>query len=758
MRTILLICFLGSTILSFSFEDKNIIVKIDSINAAALKSYYDNEIEKALHSINKSKRLSESVDDVYGKALSNFIQGQIYASIQEYEAAESRFVTSLKLSLEIKDNYLIAYSYLNLGRLHRVKNLIDEAQPHFQKALEYTLKGDVRDHHNLDKQHNLLFNIQIDLCQVYLKNDLIEKALTYLLRAEDNLSKFNADPNTYGYFNYTHGLYFLKKELYSNATNKFNEALAYLYENNKSNRQDYNLLLIHIYGKLAFSLDKQGLDKLAYNALLKYNNYNDIRNVELQKARNNIVESKFLIQDYKNDAQIANTEKIQQIEITNKVKKLNIIIIIILVLFLTLSVTLYRNYVSKRILSNILKTQNEKLEIARNEAVKLSDLKSKFISNVTHELRTPLYGVVGITTLLLENNDLNEDDNKLIKSLKYSGDYLLNLVNDILEFSKVESQKIELKSTPINLNNLIKNIVDSFDFRLKETNNKINVLIDRQIPPYIKCDKVRLSQVLINLIGNSIKFTKNGWINIRVIKIDEDLDNVSLRFEIEDNGCGIPENKFDSIFDNFSQLDDDNNVNYQGTGLGLSITKNLIELFGSKIELNSEVGVGTMFSFNLSFQIDTNEMDNVKPRYKAKTKLLNKTYKVLVAEDNKINQIVTQNLLSKANYETVLVSNGLDALNTIKKEMFDLVLMDINMPIMNGVEATNCIREFNAQVPIIALTASNIDSIKKDPDSNVFNDIICKPFDNYEFYQVIETNIQASKAKVSEKDKLKKAC
>ena len=759
MKTILLVCFVCVINLSFSQDDKHTISQIDSLNSSALQFYDNNEIVNALSSINQSKRLSASINDIYGNALSNFIQGQIYTSIEEYDAAESRFIISLQSSKKIYDNYLIARSYLNLGRLYKNRKPFNQVHFYLEHALKHVTMGHVKDHNNRDKQQEVLFDIQINLCQLYLENNLTEKALIYLLRAEENLGSYVADSNAYAYLRYTQGLYFIEKELFNNANKKFNAALELLEENNKGKRKHNSLLLLDVYKKLSLSLAKQDFDIQAYNALLKYNNYMHQYTNEAQSERKSITESEFLIEDYKKDAQIANSERIHQVEITNKVKNLNIIITIALVLFLVSLITVYRSYISKRRLTNILKEQNEQLELARNEAVKSSELKSKFISNVTHELRTPLYGVVGITSLLLENSDLSKNETKLINSLKYSGDYLLNLVNDILQVSKIESHKIELKNTTVNLKTLCKNIVDSFDFRLKETNNKINVLIDEELPRYIKCDNVRLSQILINLIGNSIKFTESGYINLRVMMTDRNTKDVGIRFEIEDNGRGIPSHKFDTVFDNFSQLDENNNINYQGTGLGLSITKNLVELFKSEIELESEVGVGSKFSFNITFEIDEEVKNKLESKNEVEDKLLNKRYKILVVEDNKINQVVTQNLLKKANYEYDIVSNGLEALNAAKNNKFDLILMDINMPIMNGREATSHIREFDVHIPIIALTASDVDSVKRDcnGDGIGFNDIIYKPFDTYEFYQIIETNIQLSKSRLSKNDKSIKA-
>src|SRR5690606_38385174 len=353
-------------------------------------------------------------------------------------------------------------------------------------------------------------------------------------------------------------------------------------------------------------------------------------------------------------------------------------------------IAVYTSYNSKIRLNDKLKVRNEELQLSKDDALKATELKSKFISNVSHELRTPLYGVVGISSLLLNNSNLSNRDMKLLKSLKYSGDYLLNLINDILQVSKMENQKVELKNTSVNLKELLEGIANTFEYRLQETNNKIRVFIDNYVPEYIKCDNVRLSQVLINLIGNSIKFTESGTIYLRARLLDIDDNKVGLRFEVEDDGIGIPQEKFNVIFNNFSQLEADNNFNYQGTGLGLSITKKLIELFESKIELESEVGKGSKFSFNVNFEIDNNRTNIVSDSSKSQNSLVVETKKrrILVAEDNKINQIVTKNLLNKEGYLCTIVNNGLEAIEQIKNNNFDLILMDINMPLMNGNEAT----------------------------------------------------------------------
>ena len=216
---------------------------------------------------------------------------------------------------------------------------------------------------------------------------------------------------------------------------------------------------------------------------------------------------------------------------------------------------------------------------------------------------------------------------------------------------------------------------------------------------------------------------------------------------MEDSGLGIPKDKFESIFENFSQLDRNANMNYQGTGLGLSISKKIVELFGSQIELESEEGQGAKFSFNLTFDVDNEKQLAIEnEQSNGKIVNINKKFNILIAEDNKINQVVTKNLLKRQNYSCDVVENGIDAVEYVKNKSLDLILMDINMPKMDGIEATEIIREFNANIPIIALTAADIDYVHENYSEIGFSGLLTKPFDNIEFFQMIETKIKEYKA------------
>ena len=744
MKTNLLFCFLSITFSALGQREGKTLRQIDSLNTTASIYYTNGAIVEAFNDFSQSKTLAQSIEDYSGGAVSSFNLGNIYGLMEQEIDAEKNYLTALKLAEKAKDHALIVASNLSLGEIYKNKNAYNLAISYFSNALKIVSAYEKKEFGKIENQEvKALFDTHISLSDVLIANDQLDEALIHLLKAEESLQKKDLGAYSNAYFNYVYGLYYVKKELYNTANSKLEQAISLLDENGTKNLE----LLSKAYEQLSLSFANSGDSQQAYAALLRHNHHHNELINQAKIEQDIVARSRFKIEDYKNDAHLANIEKLEQQVANNKIKTINLIISVAFLLLCTVLITVYISYVSKRKLSKALEQHNKELEQAKNTALKSSEMKSKFISNVSHELRTPLYGVVGITSLLLDNNSLSYRDTKLLKSLKYSGDYLLNLINDILQVSKMESQKVELKNVSVNLKELLESIVNSFEYRLQETNNKIKMVIDNHVPNHIKCDSVRLSQILINLIGNSVKFTESGTICLRVRLLSLDEEEVGLRFEVEDNGVGIPKEKFEAIFDNFSQLEDKGNFNYQGTGLGLSITKKLIELFESKIELESEVGIGTKFSFNVNFKIDNNAQVSVETESsnRKNVSIRSKQHRILVAEDNKINQIVTKNLLVKQNYTCVIVQNGQEALEKVKTEDFDLILMDINMPVMNGSEATLAIRQFNEAIPIIALTASDVMEIKEEYSDVGYNDVITKPFDNYEFFQIISANIENRK-------------
>ena len=421
---------------------------------------------------------------------------------------------------------------------------------------------------------------------------------------------------------------------------------------------------------------------------------------------------------------------------------LSIAIIAILSL---LTLSLYKNNNLRAKANTLLQDKNTELLLAKEKAEKASLAKAQFLSTITHELRTPLYAVTGLTHLLMEENP-REHQREHLESLKFSGEFLLSLINNILDLNKLEAKKVEIEKISFHLKKRINDVLIALKKSANDKQTTLRVDYDDSIPESLSGDPVKLSQVLINLIGNSVKFTQNGEVVIRVRKIDQYNNSIKLNFEIQDNGVGISKKKQKSIFETFSQGSLQINRKFGGTGLGLSIVKNLLELMNSKIQLESKLGEGSKFWFNLDLDISD---EKVSQQTKTdKKKVIDLQYlvgkNVLVVEDNKINQMITKKILEKNKMVCQVADNGTDAVALVKENDFDIVLMDIHMPGISGIEATQKIRGFNKELPVIALTAVTIDENLDEFFRVGFNEIIPKPFKPEEFFEKIHDTLKLS--------------
>ena len=393
--------------------------------------------------------------------------------------------------------------------------------------------------------------------------------------------------------------------------------------------------------------------------------------------------------------------------------------------------------VQNRILVNKKQTElikaKEKAEMAATE-------KLHFTSIMSHEIRTPLNAVIGMSNLLLMENP-REDQISELNTLKFSAENLLLLVNDVLDYSKIEAGKVDLEKSPFEIRQLIYNIRSSYKFKADSKEIFINTFIDNEIPNMLLGDVMRLGQVLNNLISNAIKFTDKGFVEISLRKIQHVKDaEVKIRFEVIDTGIGIPKEKRQLIFDSFSQAALDTSRRFGGTGLGLTITKKLIQLFGSEIYVESEIDKGSTFYFDLVFEVAPQqkfsviEIDGIKNDLSA-------SRKILLVEDNHINKIVATKFLNKWNLNVETAINGKEALKKLDANHYDLILMDLHMPEMSGLEACRIIRNHENEslknIPIIALTAAAIDNEKEKVLSEGMNDYISKPFNPEELKEKI---------------------
>ena len=427
-----------------------------------------------------------------------------------------------------------------------------------------------------------------------------------------------------------------------------------------------------------------------------------------------------------------------------KIAKLISLLSIALVVILSLlSISLYRNNKIRSKSNLLLKDKNTELQLANEKAEKAIKARSEFLSTVSHELRTPLNAINGITHLLLEENPKASQINYLT-SLKFSGNYLITFINEILEINRIESSMVETEELNFNLKLLLDNIQHSLKELATVNNNNFILNIDQDIPDFLVGDPTKLSQIFMNLINNALKFTQDGQVKV-ILQANEITDDfVDINFNIVDTGIGIPEDKLVTIFDSFSQGSVEINRKYGGTGLGLAIVKKLIEILGGEIKLESEVGKGSSFSFHLNFKIgvdDSNVQAETSNNY---DELIFKDKKVLLIEDNKINQMITKKMVTNKGMVCDVIDNGEDAIIAVKNNKYDLVLMDVHLPGINGTIATQTIRTFDKKTLIIALTAISLNENRDNLLSFGMNDVITKPFDPKDFYKVIAENMRKS--------------
>ncbi|MFI2743899.1 response regulator [Zhouia sp. PK063] len=436
-------------------------------------------------------------------------------------------------------------------------------------------------------------------------------------------------------------------------------------------------------------------------------------------------------------------EKNQTVNIAKLTSILSSALLIIISL---LTISLYRNNQIKFKTNDLLVRKNVELQIAKEEAEKAMQAKGQFLSTVSHELRTPLYAVTGLTHLLLEE-DPKESQKEHLKSLKFSGEYLLNFINDILQLNKIEANKLSLKNVNFYLEKVLSEVVNSLQQTAKENHNTIILDIDKNIPKQLIGDPLKISQIFINLVGNALKFTENGEVIVLARKMTSENDKTKVHFEVKDNGIGISKEMQESIFESFSQGSTQINRKYGGTGLGLAIVKSLLSLFNSNITLESELGEGSTFMFDVVFdnahaphmqisqdETTPNTMQKVEDDFY-------KNLHILLVEDNKINQVITKKMLAKKDITCDIANDGYEAIEHAKKNKYDAILMDIHMPGISGLKATQEIRKFNNAIPIIALTAISLDENPDEFYQAGCNDVLTKPFKPDLFYLKIAENI-----------------
>ncbi|MES2379194.1 MAG: ATP-binding protein [Bacteroidota bacterium] len=389
-------------------------------------------------------------------------------------------------------------------------------------------------------------------------------------------------------------------------------------------------------------------------------------------------------------------------------------------------------------------------EEAMEKAQKSSEAKSEFLSTMSHEIRTPLNAVIGMSNLLITGNP-RPDQRENLEVLKFSAGNLLSIVNDVLDFNKIESGKLVFENTKFNIVELMHNICGGQMMAAQTKGVLFKLDVDSSLSRKVLFgDPTRMTQIIFNLVSNAIKFTAQGNIAVKATCIEDRHNRVTVNFSVKDTGIGIEENRLDIIFEPFIQESTATTRQYGGTGLGLAIVKRLLELQGLKIKVNSTPGVGSEFSFNMEFPVSTEvyEPTTIQSQTITENSESLSAIRMLIAEDNPVNVMLMKKLLSKWNIVPSIAENGERAVELVQYGNFDIILMDLQMPVMNGFDAAKEIRKMpNPQksgIPIIALTASALFDIRERVQESGMNDYVSKPFKPNELFEKIQNLVSKS--------------
>ena len=646
------------------------------------------------------------------KARALNVLGISYSELGEANKSMRLFIEAKKLYEKIKDTSKIIIANNNLGVMYQTKGNDKESNVYFEKALEIAEKAK-----KYDSGIYPAFNIGYNL--IYEKGDF-EQGIQYLDRTLRLVEKVNdlkverIKTDTYEALGYAHhkiknkekSFLYYEKALQLSEADGYLESLQRIYENRAR----------------LYAEDKEfeKANELLYKLIKVNDSIKKVTNFEQVKK----IEAEYFVKENKNKLKLIESEKASQEAVIAKSRIYNLILIVFSCILLLNVYWIFK--------------KNKQLRLAKEKAESLSKVKSDFYSEISHELRTPLYAVIELTGLLLRE-EVSIKHKEYLESLKFSGSHLLSLINNVLELNKVESGKMKIQLLDFDLKNLLSNIIDSLEYALRNSNNTINLKYDNDIPNLLVGDSLKLSQIFINLISNAIKFTNNGHIEIVVNQISETDKEVRIYFKVSDNGLGISKEKQAKIFEEFYQEHAKTKKSYNGTGLGLSIVKRILTAMDSDIGIESEEQKGASFFFELTFEKKSKSNEPVV-LYSSQLEAIKGSH-ILVVDDNKINQLVTKKVLDSLEMKSKTVDSGTKAIEAVKNEKFDCILMDLHMPELDGYETTRLIREFNKEVPIVALTAASTDEVEAKIRACDMDGYVLKPFITTEFVQVMNNAI-----------------
>lgn len=684
-----------------------------------LKSYdkaIDN-YEKAYELQKKDKNHQESIvllNRLANRYLDkgNFLNdtASLYKGVTIYEKAKD-------LSTKIGDDQKYIISHINLADAYNIIGKKTNNKNAFFQSIDFSLRSlKLARERNLPRYEAISY---LNIGEVYESLNNPTKAIHYYELA---IEKYNISNekiwllNSYRYI----AKAYISLGNYSKAIEYINKGIA--------SAKELNLVIYlrDYYQMLADLYSRQNNYKSAFEYHTLYLNYKD--SIINENTALNISRLQTELELERKDKEIEllkkNTE-IQNEKIRSQTIQRNWLIIGVLGALILLIIIYYR-YREKQKAESIILKAKEAAELAK-------EIQEQFLANTSHEIRTPMNGIIGMTSQLLDS-PLTSEQLEYALAIKESSNNLLVIINDLLDLSKIKAGKMAFEMIPFNLSDLCKNLIFTLQYRSSEKNIHLISSISENIPTVLLGDPVRLNQVLLNLAGNAVKFTEKGEIKIAVKLIRDDGKNVRLLFSVQDSGIGIPANKLDTIFESFTQVNATTTRKYGGTGLGLTIAKKIIEQQGGTISVSSKVNEGSTFSFVLDFKKTAKKAKEIKEQ-----KLSGPLYhdfdlskvNVLVVDDNRVNQRVAALTLKKWNANVDVADDAESAIKKLKTTVFHIILMDIAMPEMDGIEATEYIRKMQAPIcntPIIAMTASALIGEEEKCITAGMNDYISKPF------------------------------
>ncbi|MCX6244852.1 MAG: tetratricopeptide repeat protein [Bacteroidetes bacterium] len=707
-----------------------------SLNRLGLIYYRLSEYPKALDYYQKALNMARKSADKTDLQDVMINIGEIYQKQDDYPKALDYFNQALKINQAIGNKSGCATALNAIGYVYRRKKDFPKAHQYFEEAVKF--------YEAAGNKQAMASELE-DIGDFYRGQADYPKALEYLFKAlklQKELNDKRSQSYNYGVIAFTYFLIAtnsnkttLNKMFSGNKTAAIKKAAIYADSAATIQKELGDLYLLQdTYISISNAWEQIGDYK---GALKYYKNYTAIKDslfsLEKDKKLTQLsMKFEFDKKQATDSLQHAVENNLNQLRL-QKQKTFTYMGFIGMALVVFLLFFVFKNYNNQR--KSNLKLQAAQKEILeqKERAEQSERFKQQFLANMSHEIRTPMNAVMGMTNLLIDKNP-RADQQHYLEGIRKSSDILLHIINDILDLSKIESGKMELEKIDFSLRQTFEQVIETLHHKADEKGLHLLSDIDNRIPDVLTGDPVRLNQIILNLAGNAIKFTEKGSVHIKGILASGDPSSVmNIRFMVIDTGIGIPEDKLETVFESFRQANASDTRKYGGTGLGLSISRQLVELHGGEIKIESEEGAGTTFSFALDFTTGSAErLQQINAQANLDGRILN-GLKILIADDNEYNRIVAcDTLKSKADVAIETASNGHEAIELLRLHDFDLVLMDVQMPEMNGFEATRFIRANlpspKKDIPVIALTASVLRTDLDKCRQAGMNSYIPKPF------------------------------